>query len=93
MKVDVRRGLLLAEWLAQKAGNGLIIDRRQQCIKWFAVRQGAGLQFQMWRRVDHMAQWNLHQALQRVMRVMLCRSGCGRWRRRRTGGRSAAHRH
>jgi hypothetical protein len=72
MKVEVRRGLLLAEWPAQKAGNGLIIGWRQQCMEWFAVRQGAGLLVQMGRRVDHMAQWTLHQALQRVMRVMLC---------------------
>lgn len=72
MKVEVRRGLLLAEWPARKAGNSLIIGWQQQCMEWFAVRQGAGLLVQMGRRVDHMAQWNLHQALQRVMRVMLC---------------------
>jgi hypothetical protein len=60
-KVEVRRGLLLAEWPAQKAGNGLIIGWQQQWMEWFAVRQGAGLLVQMGSRADHMAQWTLHQ--------------------------------
>jgi hypothetical protein len=71
IKLEVRRGLRLAEWPARKAGNGLIIGWRQQCMEWFAVRQGVGVLVQMGRRVDHTAQWTLHQALQRVMRVML----------------------
>lgn len=71
MKVAVRRGELLADWPARRAANGLVIDWQQQCMEWFAVRQGPILLTRMHRGITHSEQWALFKALQGVMRTLL----------------------
>jgi hypothetical protein len=71
MKIAVRRGQLLAEWPARTVCGGLVIEWRQQCMEWFSVRQGPDLLTKMRRPIVHSAQWNLHMAVQGVMRTLL----------------------
>jgi hypothetical protein len=71
MKVNVRRGLLLADWPARHAANSLTIDWRQNCMEWFSVRQGPMILTRMQRPIVHGEQWSLHMAIQRVMRDVL----------------------
>ena len=56
MKVAVRRGLLLADWPARHAYSGLIIEWRDHCMEWFAVRQGPYLLSKMQRPIIHAEQ-------------------------------------
>jgi hypothetical protein len=71
MKVAVRRGLLLADWPARHAYSGLIIEWRDHCMEWFAVRQGPGLLSKMQRPIIHAEQWALFTAVRGVMRTLL----------------------
>jgi hypothetical protein len=71
IKLQVRAGILLANWPARKATADLLIGWRQQCLDWFAVRAYSAVLAGLDLEATVERQWAFFAAVQRAMRQVL----------------------